>query len=218
MHKQGRSWLPGVAQSPSKRRSRPQSSYPPVNLRPGSWYLSSRSEHQLQRLLFLGWENVPIPLHHLFRLMTDPGVDEPLVDPLGRTGGAKGMPQHVPATQHPPLAAGQGTLEVVAGLVAGDRRDYLSLLLAAKDVAILDEQERSTGVDGQPLAQHLREANGQRHAPASPAFPDALCQQLLELGRAAVAGQVQVPEGTAQAPPLPPAEQASTQDQWGGSA
>src|SRR5207249_3811813 len=103
--------------------------------------LSRPAEHGLDGLAFLVGDQVPVPLPHLLRLVTDPGVDESLVGPGRRTVRAKAMAKNVPAVEHLPFAPGQDAVEVVVGLVPRHRGGGGSFRLAANDSRGLTEQE-----------------------------------------------------------------------------
>jgi hypothetical protein len=71
-------------------------------------------------LLLVG-DQVSVASNHLFRLMANPSVDEPLVDSRGRTIRTERMAEDVPGTGFRPFGARDSTLEVIVRFVSGDR-------------------------------------------------------------------------------------------------
>ena len=63
---------------------------------------------------------MPIPLRHLLRLVPEPLVDQPLVDPFGRTVGRERVPEDVPALDLVPLRALQRRMKVLVRLYRPD--------------------------------------------------------------------------------------------------
>src|SRR2546423_1619910 len=60
---------------------------------------------------------------HLLGRVADPFVDESLIDRLARTGGDEAVTRHMPAAKHFPFPVRKRPLEVIVGLVLGERQD-----------------------------------------------------------------------------------------------
>lgn len=129
---------------------------------------NSALENQLDRLALLVWEQVPVSSPHLFGLVAHPLVDQSLVNPLGGTVRRKRVSQDVPTSQPCPLAALHRSLEMVVGLVAGQRHRLRAPRLAADYLKPVAEEELSSGVVSQPGSQYLTKELGQRHAAHRP--------------------------------------------------
>ena len=56
---------------------------------------------------------MPVALHHLLRLVSDPGIDDALVDPLGCTTRTEAVPKDMPSFQDLPLAPFERCTEAV---------------------------------------------------------------------------------------------------------
>jgi hypothetical protein len=59
---------------------------------------------------------VLVSLHHLFRLVSHPSVNQTLIDTLCGTVRRKAMPQHMPSPHSFPLGSGQCPFQVIIGL------------------------------------------------------------------------------------------------------
>jgi len=64
---------------------------------------------------------IPAPL--FLRLMADDFVDDPLIDTVAGQGRHEAVPEDMVAPDHAPLAAFQGPLQMISGLVLGQRED-----------------------------------------------------------------------------------------------
>ena len=82
---------------------------------------------------------MPIPLPLLVRRVARPFVDKPLVNSLARTGGNKGVPQHVIAPEHLPLRVFHRPPEVIMGFVVGNGHGSGPLRLASHDGRLAEE-------------------------------------------------------------------------------
>lgn len=98
---------------------------------------------------------MPISASHLLGLMSEPSINEPLVDAFRRAIGGERMAKNMPAAQHLPFAIGNCPLEMIVGLVAGDRRAVVPVLSASDHFRGLAKQCGAAWVLRQPVANYI---------------------------------------------------------------
>ena len=101
-----------------------------------------------------------VPLHHLFRLMPHPRVDQSLVDSLRRTIRCKAVPQHVPSSNSCPFGAGQRSVQMIVCLVNSQRLRLLPFSAASCNAAET-EGIFVTGILAEPRGKDFRQDGGQ---------------------------------------------------------
>src|SRR5436190_8950216 len=101
---------------------------------------------------------------HLLGLMTDPSVDNPLVDPSGCAIAAETVAEDVPAAKPCPFTSCQSAFEMIVRFVARNRSSVCSLRLAPYDRCGEAEREVAARVPSKPAIHDCKDQRGHRHA------------------------------------------------------
>lgn len=83
-------------------------------------YELASTKNRFERLLLCVGEQVAVPTSHFFSGVTNPFVDDSLVNPLGGTVAAKGVSKSVPTSKIFESATFEAGSKVIIGLVNSD--------------------------------------------------------------------------------------------------
>ena len=136
-------------------------------------------EHRVQGSFRNVRDQVGVTAGHIFGLVSEPSVDEPLIDPPRRAIRGEGVAEAVPARNHLPLTARDRRVEVMIAFVDGDWHKVCAGLLAAEDFKRLADRVDPAGVGVEPLPHYLCQEGRQGHAAggAPPLDPLLLADQ-----------------------------------------
>ena len=90
---------------------------------------------------------------HFFRGVSNPAVNEPLVNSLHDAEADEAVPEKMPSPHHLPLALRQSPFQVIMDFIFRDRSGHCPFLFALLYLDLLTEKIWPTRMDSQPFPE-----------------------------------------------------------------